>query len=388
MKKIELGISLYPEQETIEEIKAYVKLASQYGFKRIFTSLFSVEGSKEEVIAYFKQLCDIAHENNMKVYGDCNPGLFDRLNATESDLSAFAQMGIDGLRMDLAYNDERDITLVNNEYGIKIVFNSTVTYDFETLLEKVSLEDISVCHNFYPQRYSGISFESFNETNAFFKEMKIPVEAFISSNVDHAHGPWPVYDGLVTVEDMRDLPIDAQVRLFLTLDNVDIITIANAFASEEEFKAIQETMNFYMEDFPKFVMLGGMFKVEFAENRHIFDIVEAEGLTEAEKKLVYDFKLHMDIGDGFNYFIRSRMTRFGNKDLNIEYRDPGKPYFERGDVVIVNNNCRHYMGEVQIVLKPMKNDGQRNLVGTINEKEQILIDYVGPRELIYFKKEK
>ena len=61
MKKVMLGVSLYPEQETLEEIDAYLKKASTYGFKKVFTSMFSVPGTKEEIIAYFKDLNQLTH---------------------------------------------------------------------------------------------------------------------------------------------------------------------------------------------------------------------------------------------------------------------------------------------------------------------------------------
>ena len=38
MKKVMLGVSLYPEQETLEEIDAYLKKASTYGFKKVVFS--------------------------------------------------------------------------------------------------------------------------------------------------------------------------------------------------------------------------------------------------------------------------------------------------------------------------------------------------------------
>ena len=41
---IQLGVSLYPEQETPEQIEEYLTLARKYGFTKIFTSLFSVQG--------------------------------------------------------------------------------------------------------------------------------------------------------------------------------------------------------------------------------------------------------------------------------------------------------------------------------------------------------
>ena len=69
---IRLGVSVYPEQETIEEIDQYLAMASKYGFTKIFTSLFSVPGTKEEVFNYFKNFIDIAHKYGMEVCGDAN----------------------------------------------------------------------------------------------------------------------------------------------------------------------------------------------------------------------------------------------------------------------------------------------------------------------------
>lgn len=47
---ITLGVSLYAEQETLEEIDNYLSKASAYGFNKEFTSMFPVPGSKEEII--------------------------------------------------------------------------------------------------------------------------------------------------------------------------------------------------------------------------------------------------------------------------------------------------------------------------------------------------
>ena len=66
VKKPILGVSLYPEQESMEEIENYLTMASRYGFTKIFTSMFSVPGTKEEVFDYFKNFCDLAHKHGMK----------------------------------------------------------------------------------------------------------------------------------------------------------------------------------------------------------------------------------------------------------------------------------------------------------------------------------
>ena len=53
---VQLGISVYPEQETPEAIETYLSMASRYGFTKVFTSMFSVEGTRKEVVEYFKKL--------------------------------------------------------------------------------------------------------------------------------------------------------------------------------------------------------------------------------------------------------------------------------------------------------------------------------------------
>lgn len=105
VKKPILGVSLYPEQESMEEIENYLTMASRYGFTKIFTSMFSVSGTKEEVFDYFKNFCDLAHKHGMKVSGDCNTAFFKKMGASESDISIFKEMGIDIIRMDLPYFD-------------------------------------------------------------------------------------------------------------------------------------------------------------------------------------------------------------------------------------------------------------------------------------------
>ena len=60
---ITLGVSVYPEQETLQQIDEYLKLASSHGFTKVFTSMFSIEGDKDEVTQYFKNRSQTISEN-------------------------------------------------------------------------------------------------------------------------------------------------------------------------------------------------------------------------------------------------------------------------------------------------------------------------------------
>ena len=58
--------------------------------------------------------------------------------------------------------------------------------------------------------------------------------------------------------------------------------------------------------------------------------------------------------------------------------------FDRGDVVIVNDNYKHYAGEVQVVLEPIVDDGTRNLVARIDAQEMDVFDLVGDGDAVIF----
>ena len=380
MKKVMLGVSLYPEQETLEEIDAYLKKASTYGFKKVFTSMFSVPGTKEEIIAYFKDFTKIVHKYGMIVSGDCNSELFHRLEATETDLSVFKDIGVDILRMDFSFNDERDATLINNKEDIKIDVIETA------IKNGAKPENISTCHNFYPERYTAPSLEAINDINNYWKAKNIPVAIFISSLVKGSHGPWPVSDGLPTIEEHRDMPIEIQLKHCLALDNVDEIIIGNAYASDEEFKSIDQVMKQVYVDIPKNESLG--FLADFVPHgltkRIPFKIHLDKGITALEKEILFNYPSHSDLGDCMNYMLRSRWTRMIYKGKEIPCRPCDKAYYTRGDVVIVNDNLVHYRGEIQIVLKEMKVDGQRNLLGHIDENEIFILEHIKAKDVFTF----
>lgn len=55
-----------------------------------------------------------------------------------------------------------------------------------------------------------------------------------------------------------------------------------------------------------------------------------------------------------------------------------------GDVIIVNDNYKHYAGEVQVVMEPMANDGIRNLVGRISPDEMYVLEAVTDGDTVVF----
>lgn len=347
-----LGISIYPEHSTEEKDFAYMELAAKYGFKRIFTCLLSVKQPKEVIMKEFGRFMDKAHELGFEVSVDTNPAVFKHLGATPLDLKVFHDLKVDIIRLDGNFDDFMDRAITHNPYNIKIEFNGSTDANVDHLLRHgADIHNMIICHNFYPERYSGLGWNVFMNFNKKWKGLGMHTAAFVSSNNDHTFGPWEVYAGLPTVEVDRGAPIDVQVRRMLACNMIDDILIGNAYATEEELKTMSEVD-----------MTKTTFKVE-----------EADGLNADEKYLLYDHP-HAGRTDASDYYIRSSLPRLEYRGKSIPHRPCDKKVFKRGDIVIVNDNLKHYLGEVEIILQDIENDGERNYVGRIPENEMMILD--------------
>lgn len=372
-----LGISVYPDKTPMNEVYAYMEKAAKLGYSRIFTCFLSIpDEERESYLVEFKEFMKKAHELGFEVAADTNPQVFDLIGATPGNLKPFADLGLDIIRMDGNFGTQGDIQLTRNPYNIKIEFNASMDMGVELLINNGGNKDqITMCHNFFPERYTGLDFDLFMDFNRYWKELNLHTAAFVSSNNEHTIGPWQVFCGLPTVEIMRGLPIDLQARYMLATGDVDDILIGNYPATDEELEALAKV------------------NLQAIEIR----VDEAEGISQNEKEIMYDFAPHWDRYDHSSFMLRSSSPRVWFKEkksvqdgdmgkdsqMNVEsqsipYRDPGKKVFTRGDVLIVNDNLAHYRGELEIVLTEIPNDGERNLVATVKLEELMLLDFIKP----------
>ena len=120
-------------------------------------------------------------------------------------------------------------------------------------------------------------------------------------------------DGLCSLEMHRDLPISAQVKHLMMIDDLDDIIIANSFASEDEVKSISELKNFQE-----------------------LKIICNKEATESVKTRVLDQE-HSNRGVISDYLNRSTQPRIRYKQNNLE------PSFtadliKKGYITIGNND--------------------------------------------------
>lgn len=352
-----LGISVYPEHSTPEKDLAYMKMAAKYGFSRIFTCLLSASHDPEVIKKEFGAFVKNAHELGFEVAADTNPQVFEALGAGPEDLAIFHELGLDIIRLDGHFDERQDVLITRNPYGIRIEFNGSSDADLERLVRHgADRRNMIICHNFYPERYSGLSQAVFDRFNEKWSSLGMTTAAFVSSQQKETFGPWQVFQGIPTLEADRTLPIDAQVRHMVACEVIDDILIGNAYASEEELKAMASVK-----------LTNTTIKME-----------PEEGIGESEKKAVYGYS-HTGRTDASEYYIRSSFPRMDYRQTSIPARACDKPVFTRGDVLVVNDNLAHYRGEVEIVLTQIENDGQRNLAGHIAETDLRILDEMEKR---------
>ncbi|MGL4388700.1 MAG: DUF871 domain-containing protein [Brevinema sp.] len=350
----EKGISIYPFHAELKQNLEYIEKAAHYGFTRAFTCLLSIDTSKKaEIINEFKTTIQHAEKLGIKVIADVAPNIFSELDISYNDLSFFNNLGATGIRLDLGFTGNEESMMTFNEYGLKIELNmSQKTHYLDTIMDfQPNTNNLIGSHNFYPHRFTGLSRDHFIFCTKQFQQYNLRTAAFVkapSANI----GPWPVSEGLCTLEEHRDQSLAYQVKdMFLNL-GMQTVLISEAFASEKELEIMGKLDPYLLE-----------LEVELVKD-----------IPQIEKSIVLD-ELHFHRGDEGEYLIRSTQSRLKYKGHQFKIFNTPKT-IKKGDVLIESSEYGHYAGELHIARKDMPNSGKTNVVGHVKESEHGLIDKI------------
>lgn len=349
----QLGLSIYPDHSDFSKDKDYLALGKKYGYSRLFMSMLEADdilATKQK----FSRIIAEAKELGYLTIIDISPRIFEKLGISYQDLRFFAELGVDGIRLDQGFDGNTEALISYNPYGLIIELNMSndVAYLENILSYQANKPYLFGCHNFYPQVGTGLTEEFFLECSERFKKNGIHTAAFVASQHGE-QGPWNVNDGLPTLESDRYLPIQVQAKKLFATGFIDDVIIGNAYATEEELKALAEMDRYQLQ-----------LKVDF--------LAEA---TELERKIACDMQ-HFRRGDTNALVARSTQSR-------VIYKEEENPphtnniEFKFGDVLIGNDQFGIYKNELQIVLTPHK-DTRKNKIGRISKDELVLLKYLNP----------
>ena len=352
--KRKLGISIYPEHSTVKKDKAYIELAHRYGFERLFTCLLSVNKPKEIIKQEFQEIISYARSLGFEVILDVAPNVFDKLGISYDQLDFFADLYASGIRLDMGFDGAKEAMLTFNpqQLAIEINMSNDVAYVDNIATYQPNFPYLYGCHNFYPQRGTGLPYDFFVKCSQRFKKYGIRTAAFITSQCAQI-GPWDINDGLCTLEMHRDLPIEVQAKHLFATGLIDDVIIGNAYASEEELKKLSQI------------------------NRYQLEInVDVLSQTSAIEKQIMFNEQHFRRGDITHDVVRSTEVRKKYaKEMILEHDHLN--LFQRGDILIGNQQFGKYKGELQVALISHE-DQRKNKVAQVCQEEMILLDYILP----------
>ncbi|MGL4677463.1 MAG: DUF871 domain-containing protein [Brevinema sp.] len=349
----EKGISIYPFHASQKEIYEYIEKAAHHGFTRAFTCLLSVDTSKKnEIVNEFKSIIEFAEKKGIRVIADVAPNIFQDLEISYDDLKFFGELGATGIRLDLGFSGKEEADMTFNPQGLKIELNmSQRTHYLNTIMDyKPNPNNLIGSHNFYPHQFTGLSREHFEYCTAQFRQYHLRTAAFVNAP-SASIGPWPVSDGLCSLEEHRNQPLSYQVKdMFLNLD-IHTVLISECFASDKELQTMGAIDPYLLE----------------------LDVVLIQEIPIVEKSIVLE-EQHFHRGDEGEYLIRSTQSR-------VKYKGNKFPVFntppiKKGDVLIESSDYGTYAGELHIARKDMPNSGKTNVVGRVADHDLLLIDHI------------
>ena len=341
----------------------YIAQAGASGFSRLFTCLLSVQKPKEEIKEDFSEIIAFAKEHGFEVIVDVSPRVFEDLGISYRDLSFFKEIGADGLRLDAGFSGSEEALMTYNPQGLKIEINmSNDVHTIDTIMDyQPNKYNLLGCHNFYPHEFCGLDLKYFEDCNKRFMKYGIPTAAFVCSQAEGAFGPWPVTEGLPTIELLRHLPLDVQVKFMIAQGDIDDIIISNCYPSDLELSRLQS----------------------LPLDLVCFDVNLQADVSDVERSIILD-ELHFNRGDKNPNLIRSTQSRVKYKGHHFALHHAPE-IIHRGDIVIESSENGHYAGELQIALKDMANSGKSNVVGHIRPEEDILLDQIRPWQKFRFR---
>ena len=340
------GVCLYPDLMDRKEITQKIQELSDKNINYVFTSIqldtlnFSGLTSSWENFEYFFKLCK---EKEINVSVDVSKDSIKKFNVTNlSDLSNVKNMGIYALRIDGGYDYDEIAEFTNNNEGIKIEINASMTHDLEELILKIkskgNIDNLLACHNFFPRMNTGLSWKLFDKYNKIIRKYNIMIGAFVTTKNSKSKLCSTSYE-VPTIEAHRGVELKYQIE-DMKARGIDYIIISEDTYTSDDIDILSEKCN----------------------NKHI-DIYVDHLSMELSDKL---FTLRPDQPEF--------QVRFDERIGEIKPVAYDNDIMTRGSVTIDNVLNGRYSGEIQILLKDFPKEEYINVLGKVVPQQLPLLD--------------
>lgn len=346
------AISIYPRELNKEyELKCeyYVKLASTFGFNKLFTSIHLPEIDLSKQIDTFLFLNNLACKYDFELIVDVAGNSLINILETKELLDKVLTVKPFVMRLDCNYDLDTVVKFVSKIDIKGFMINASTFNEIDAIKQVEQLRNINknvlACHNFYPRKQTGLDEDFALKQDSIFKKLDVDIYYCLPS-IRNLRGP--LYEGLPTIEEHRNKDMHYCALELIHKYQCDNILFSDEFYLEDEFKAFNDVENI------------GIISIKV----HL--------LSDKYDKIV--LQEHVFRYDSNSSFLRSlssrKMAEFSDKisKENCNARI-------RGAITIDNELYLRYSGELQVVLKDNDADEKVNVVGYIEEDELRKLEY-------------
>ncbi|MGL5977646.1 MAG: MupG family TIM beta-alpha barrel fold protein [Erysipelotrichaceae bacterium] len=348
-----IGISIYPLQSELQANLDYIKKAHDLGYGRLFTSMLELNADRViafEQIEQYRTLLTTARDLGMEVFIDINHHLLTALDIDPNDMKFYVDLGATGIRLDAPMSGFHEAAMTFNQYGLVIEVNGSFDTGYiDSIVDlRCRKEKLYTCHNFYPEQDTGLSMECFLSNHARHKKLGLRTAAFVSG--EGRMGPWPMNDGLCTLEDHRNLPIEVAAQELFAL-GIDDVIIGDAFASDLELQQLANIQSGVMR-----LRIQALHDTGF--NEHFV------GPTLQNR------------WDSSDRVLRNYASRLSLKKSSIASTQEGSRVVMPGTILLNNDLYANYKGELLVALQVLSVDDRRNTIAKIHPDYVRLLPYI------------
>ena len=356
MRKVEIGLSVYPDFYRFEVIEKQLRLAKELGYTRVFTSIqlgnLGFANAIENVNDDFIKLFKLCRELGIKSHVDLNAEVFEQVGAKLNDLKPLVDMNIDVIRLDGGFVDEEIVQLTNNPYGLIIEDNASypdVLWErVDQIKSKGNIKNYRACHNFYPRNETGLDFDDVVETAEILDDLEVGCGVFITSQ-SSPRDLNPSGQGIPTLEEHRFLPPAIAFSELRNTGVFDMILFGDGHPSEMDLRAVSAIA---MKDY---VEIEAWLDRDLPQDQH---------------KLLSETIL-WSRPDQPKLLLRAAQTR---KKVSVPVnRCLARPYLS---ITLDNVLSNRYEAEVQIMLEDLGPSQVANVVGQVKPTCKRLLNQV------------
>ncbi|TLG72750.1 MupG family TIM beta-alpha barrel fold protein [Culicoidibacter larvae] len=344
-----LVFSLYPTDEEVV-LNQVVQQAKQYNIKHFFVSLHIPETERlQQFIDYMQKL---HRQHGYQFFADISPNTLTMLNIPIAALAQLKEYGVIGLRIDFGFT-LTEIRMMH-QLGFKIALNASTL----TEAELMELADIPVIawHNYYPRPETGLNDAFYQRQNRMISEFRRMIFSFIPGNRQLRA---PLHLGLPVLEVQRNRSPYINYLEQRIIYGIEYVAIAEGTISEPDMQMIAKYEAESIITIPVATIDEGCWQV--LKDKHWTIRIEESDAS-----------------------WRIKATRH-HPDLTIPSHGDGLERV-RGALQMDTAAYGRYSGEIHVLRQDLAGDERTIEIGRIAEHYCELVDMLGGRARVEFKK--